>query len=443
MKIVYVGDNRHRQNFGCRATSTALSQIISEENEIVGRIYGDYTNFDPGNQFFYQHFPSFVYKRLGRKKESHREYIRQLFYAKNRIIKHGRYFFSNYDFISYDFEKSIKNLKRMIPANPELEAFDLDRYDFDALVVNGEGSFIFATPPWRECLIEAMLMYWAEKKGKKVYYLNGMLSDDPYSKRNYKTIDIVAPIFERAEVVGVRERFSLEYAKENFPKANIQYYPDALFSWYDLINDGFEVKNGKYFAGVNGATDEAYNELDFSEKYILVSGSSSVMLAADGDIKRIVSIYSKLTNELKEAFPEHKVYLVEVCEGDRFLRKVSEYTGAPLIASDTPIVAAGKILANADVFISGRYHPGILASLGGTPCVFMSSNSHKTKSVQEVLDYGDIVEYDVLPDKEERKKIVESAVKKVALGEALRETIRLRCRKLSEMTKEQGKLFRE
>ena len=54
MKIVYVGDNRHRGNFGCRATSTALSQIISEENEIVGRIYGDYTNVDTGELFFFK-----------------------------------------------------------------------------------------------------------------------------------------------------------------------------------------------------------------------------------------------------------------------------------------------------------------------------------------------------------------------------------------------------
>jgi len=33
MKIVYVGDNRTRGNYGCRATSTALSQIIGEEHE--------------------------------------------------------------------------------------------------------------------------------------------------------------------------------------------------------------------------------------------------------------------------------------------------------------------------------------------------------------------------------------------------------------------------
>lgn len=48
MRVVYVGDNRNRGNFGCRGTSTALSQLISQQNTIVGRISGKYTNWDTG-----------------------------------------------------------------------------------------------------------------------------------------------------------------------------------------------------------------------------------------------------------------------------------------------------------------------------------------------------------------------------------------------------------
>ena len=57
MKIVYVGYNRNRGNYGCRATSTALSQIISKENKIVGRVYDDYTNTNTGNLFFSKVYP--------------------------------------------------------------------------------------------------------------------------------------------------------------------------------------------------------------------------------------------------------------------------------------------------------------------------------------------------------------------------------------------------
>lgn len=48
-----------------------------------------------------------------------------------------------HDFASLDFEKAIQNLINCLPANPDLKELDLRQYDFDALVVNGEGSFIF------------------------------------------------------------------------------------------------------------------------------------------------------------------------------------------------------------------------------------------------------------------------------------------------------------
>ena len=57
MNIVYVGDNRNRGNFGCRATSTALSQLVGSENTIVGRVTGRYTHENNGNLFFVNCFP--------------------------------------------------------------------------------------------------------------------------------------------------------------------------------------------------------------------------------------------------------------------------------------------------------------------------------------------------------------------------------------------------
>ena len=440
MKIVYVGDNRGRGNYGCRATSTALSQIISNENEIVGRIYGDFTNHNTGELFFYKYLPSWVYKKLGKLK--HWKSLKKCLYAFNKKIKGKKFYFSNFDFIGYDFDKSIQNLIKCLPANPHLKDFDLRQYDFDALVVNGEGSFIFATPPWRECFIEAMLMHWAQKMGKKVYYLNGMLSDDPYSPRNKKSIELINDIFSKSEVVSVRENYSYDYAKENFKNINLKLYPDALFSWYKYVNDDFKITDGKYVVGKTGATDESFYKFDFSKPYICISGSSSVGLASSSN-QEVIDIYSDLVKEVKEAFPDSNVFLVDVSEADHFLNDVAKNTNTPIIPIDTPILAAAKILANAQVYISGRYHPSILASLGGTPCVFMSSNSHKTKSVQELLQYEEIKEFNVLPDKEERKKIIEQAKKSVEEGEKLRNKIKARCLELSNETMRQQELLKK
>ena len=439
MKIVYVGDNRHRGNFGCRATSTALSQIISDGNEIVGRIYGDYTNVDTGELFFLRWIPAWMYKKLGKLK--YWDYLKRGLYMFNRLLRKGHYYFSSADFINYDFDKSIERLIKCIPANPHLKDFDLRQYDFDALVVNGEGSFIFATPPWRECMIEAMLMYWAEKLGKKVYFLNGMLSNDPYSEKNQKTIDLIKPIFSKAEVISVREQYSYKYAQENFENINLQHYPDALFSWYDMVNDDFKVTNGKYIMGVQGATDESYKDFDFTKPYICVSGSSAVGNASK-DKNEAIEIYSSLVQEIKEEFKDYNVFLVDVCEGDAFLNEVSKITKTPIISIDTPILSAAKILANARVFISGRFPPAILPSLGGTPCVFLSSNSHKTRSVQELLQYDPIQEFSVLPNEEERKEIIKIARKKIEEGEKLRESIKSRCLELSNQTLRQKELLK-
>lgn len=439
MKIVYVGDNRNRGNFGCRATSTALSQILEEEHEIVGTVFGEYTNVNTGELFYYKYLPSWVYKKLG--KINNWEYIKSGLYLFIRFIKKGgNYFFSNFDYLGYDMDKSINNFIKCLPANPHLKEFDLRQYDFDALVVNGEGSFIFRNPPWRECLNELMLMHWAQKMGKKVYYMNGMLSDDPFTERNIKNIEVVKPVFEKSQAICVRERYSYKYAKEFFSNSVIKEYPDALFTWYDLINDDFKVIDGKYIMGMSGADNNSFRNFDFSKPYICISGSSAVGKATN-DKEEIVSRYVNLVDKIKKSFSLN-VFLVEVCEGDSFLREVGKRTNTGVISIDTPILSAGKILANASLYISGRYHPAILASMGGTPCVFMSSNSHKTRSLQELLEYDSIHEFYVLPSDKEITEMVARSKFLLNEGEDLRKRIKARTRKLSNSAKKMIEVLR-
>lgn len=430
MNIVYVGDNRNRGNFGCRATSTALAQIIEKNNKIVGTVTGRFTNNDTGELFYYKYLPSWLYKWVG--KLSSWRYFKPAFYMLFRMIRKGRqYIFSNFDYLEYDLDACIDNFIKCLPANQHLKEFDLRQYDFDALVVNGEGSFIFRVPAWRESINEAMLMHWAMKLGKKVFYMNGMLSDDPFTERNQEVVSLVKPIFENANIVGVREAYSEKFAHENFPNANIKFYPDALFTWYDYINDDFTISNGRYVMGMSGADNKSFKDFDFIKPYICVSGSSSIGKATN-DINKAIDIYSHLVNSLKNRL-EQSVFLVEVCEGDSFLREVSRKTNTGLISIDTPILAAAKILAHADAYVSGRYHPAILASQGGTPCIFMSSNSHKTKSLQELLGYEFVHEYYVLPSDSEIKEMVEKTYESIAAGKSLRDKIQKRCLKLKEM----------
>ncbi|MEY3403329.1 MAG: hypothetical protein RLZZ86_2945 [Cyanobacteriota bacterium] len=47
MKLLYVGDNRNRLNWGCRATSIALRQLLDSRFNVEKVIYGNYVAFAP------------------------------------------------------------------------------------------------------------------------------------------------------------------------------------------------------------------------------------------------------------------------------------------------------------------------------------------------------------------------------------------------------------
>ncbi len=432
MKIVYVADNRNRGNYGCRATSTALSQLISEDYEIVGRISGRYTHNDTGELFFVKWFPAKTYEVLGRLK--YWKDIKKIFYMFFRFLKRGgKYYYSNYDFISHDLDESINNLIKCLPANPALKEFDLRQYDFDALVINGEGSYIFSTPPWRESLIISMVIHWSQKLGKKVYFMNAMFSDSPYSDRNMKTIKVVNEILGKSQLVAVREPYSYNYAIETLKLNNPKIFPDALFTWYSIVNDEHKIMNGKYYIPHGFETDESYYEFDFTKPYICISGSSAAGKSAK-NTDELIKSYSNLVKKLRSKF-KGNIFLVHVCEGDDFLLDVGRETEAPVVPLNTPLIAAAKILSNARIYISGRYHPAIMASLGGTPCVFMSSNSHKTKSLQELLEYDEIIEFNVVPNKQECELIITQALFLYSQGSSLRDKINDRAKILCDDAK--------
>jgi len=438
MKIVYVGDNRVRGNFGCRATSTALSLLVGESHEIVGRITGKHTHFDTDELFFKESWPESVYTFWGsRKKWNH---IKKAFFLYTRFkTRGGKYYFSKYDFVSCDLEKSIHNLKKLIPANPNYKEFDLSQYDFDALVINGEGSFVFSTPIWRESLVISMEIYWALKMRKKVFFMNAMFSDDPHSTHNTQMIELVDGLLSKCNVVSVREEMSYEYANKYLPHVDPKLYPDALFNWFDLINDNHVVDDLKYYMAHSAECDEFYKGITFTEPYALVAASSADIVGNDYEVT--IKSYCNLVEKTKRELGIH-LYLIQVCEGDEFLNEVSRRTNTVIIPMETPIIAAAKILANARIFISGRYHPAIMASLGGTPCIFMSSNSHKTLSVQKILDYKDIKEFSVIPNAGECEEIVRMAKDKLEQGDVLRAEIKNRCRYLSKEAKKLQELIR-
>lgn len=394
--VLYIADNRNRENFGCRATSIALYQLLDEKFDIVGTISGKYTL---GEGLYFKPLPKAIYKLIGNSKK--RQSRVKLWNVGTRILFTDKIRLKWFSWVGYDMEKNVNNLLKILPANPELEELNLLNYDFDIMVINGEGTMIMTEPPRIDTLIYLMYCWWGKKLGKKVYFVNAMFSDCPVTGRNKRTVELSDTILKECDLIAVRDKFSLRYIEEYMPNCKAAMYPDALFSWKKYANNKEILENGRYCLPYGCETNEMFDKLDFTQAYICVSGSSLSVKNQES----AKQAYEELVSALKEKV-DVNVYLLEACSGDRFLREVGEKTNTPCITSAVPILAAAKILQQARVYISGRYHPAILSSLGGTPCVFFGSNSHKTSSLQEVLEYESIEEYSANPKGDEISTII-------------------------------------
>ena len=211
---------------------------------------------------------------------------------------------------------------------------------------------------------------------------------------------------------------------------NLIYCPDALFSWFDFYASELNklenlLLNYQYCCVFDGITE---NIIDFTKRYILMSGNSYAG-KSPGKVERSFTILASRLREMSQLYGL-QFYLIECCKRDNILRQISKRLKIPFIPVETNIRLAGYILGKAECFISGRYHPSIMASLGGTPCVFMGSNSHKMNSLQQVLGIpeDEQITFNALRDSDETEMIVRETEKCLRKS---RDEIKMICEKNS------------
>jgi polysaccharide pyruvyl transferase WcaK-like protein len=401
MKVFFVGDNRLRANYGCRATSIALSLLLTKENEIVSKLSGRQTHSGAGPIFHIPYLPRFFYQII-----SHLPGFRKVWQLVCRrwpVVP-----LSFMDFVRTSPEKSYQNLMRCLPANPQLQEFVDGLKESEILVINGEGTFIASTTTRRDALIYIMYIQWAKNNMKPVFLVNTILSFDPVEPSNEHSrywMNEFCKILKSCDKVYFRDPQSLEIYNEITPDSkNAEFVPDALFS----LNIKSKCHSGSliesYFSSIpfGEEIDANFLNLERSGKYIVVSGSSQAAHQQEAAKKT----YSNLIGSIISKFPNHLVILAESCEGDKFIRDISDQRGLPLLSVRSPLFAIMQVLGGAEAFISGRYHPAIMASISGTPCIFLGSNSHKCLSLQRVLGYSVPNEYPSLPSPSDVDKIV-------------------------------------
>ena len=295
----------------------------------------------------------------------------------------------------------------------------------DAIVVNGEGEMIFSTPARPTLLQTLAICALAKQRGKPVFYLNGMISRAPDGSALAETVASAARVLDGA-IVSVRDGRSQTTAAELLPALRPAFHADALFTWYRRFAhdpaDRYDPAALVPAFDRTGAVRPRVTDLP----YIAISGSS---LAARNQ-RAAADAYTLLAERLKSlAMP---LLLVATCGGDDFLGVVARRTGLPFLPVATPILAGAAVMANARLLVSGRWHPSIMAALGGTPCVFLGSNSHKTFSLQELLDYPAPREFPAIPDADAVEAIVTTARDTLAQGTDRRRAISQAAAKLDD-----------
>lgn len=428
MKALLVGDNTSNQNWGGRGASIALYQMLEEKFQITGTITGS-TFLLPGSGWpiigrpFLSPDASFGYvntllpprynwlfhhiraRRHARKIYDYYIRLEELFGAK--------------DFIAHDPAETVDNILCYKSKYKEIQEIYDKAQIADVLVIDGDGDVVFSTPPGRCSLFLLGMAALGLQLNKKVAFVNTMFSDCPITGRNLKTLKFARTTLSRCDAVVVRDYQSLEYVANEMPEVVCSIVPDSLFTWYSIIekNRSAVPGNGDFILPF---PESRYNlgKLDFSKPYICIGGSA---LASYDQINSI-DYFARLLVKIQEL--GYPVYLTENCGGDSFLQAVAIKEGVGLVPVQTSIFMSGAILANARLFVSGRYHPAILASLGGTPCIFLGADAHKMHSLQKLLEYEYIREFPVFPSSADIEEICYLAGEYLKQGETLREKMK-------------------
>lgn len=388
MKIVY-NDRRNRLNWGARSTGKALWMLLNKEHDIFYR-------FDLPVNFVLSRV-GLVFERLQQKSKAKLWFysirLLSLFFTKLPWWGPKRILTSNID------ETSALILK-YAQRNKYLKDLIENIKNADALVINGEGSLIIGNPTRKEVFFYFALIKIAKEFGKQTYYINAIASENTFTGKNDTDKIHFIESFVYCDKILVRDPYSLQYLINcNFPE-KIKYVPDSLFTWKKYLDHGLDVP--KFGDSILPFPDEItdYGKFDFNLPYLCITGSSIYITMSDGvNYDDVINRYILLVSKLKEL--GINIFLMESCSNDAFLYKVAKFTNTLVVPSKINLIQALSILAHARIYIGGRYHPGIMASLGGTPCIFLESNSHKTQSLQKMLDYDEVRTHSsFLPDKD-------------------------------------------
>lgn len=295
-------------------------------------------------------------------------------------------FGAKHDFIELnDPEKSLENFYKIKNKYKELnDLYELIK-SVDFICINGEGTFLISNNINRDPSYYFFIILLCKKMNKKVYLLNCMIDNYSLEKTSKESIAFFINYFQLLDGIVVRDYKSRSFLQDyNFN--NVFFCLDALFHWGNLFND-FELDEIK--------------KNPIGEKYFLLSGTSASKFY-EGLIEER---YNFLIESLK--IFGIKIVILESCIGDNFLRKIANKNDIIYVSIENELSLLYRYIVNSYIFISGRYHPTVVALSCGIPCISLKCNSNKMEFLQKTILDDRFNIFSPVPNDEEVECILE------------------------------------
>ena len=393
--VLLVSNQTDYVNWGARGASLALQQAIQAHFGNLQTLPGHYATRAIPVDFT---FPKTISSPLVLRQ--HRNSLLRAYYKLEEMLG------MKPDYIEDDPVQSVKNIlenKRYRNIGDIYEKV----YSADVVIVDGDGDLIFTTPARRIPKFNLAVIELAHQLGKEIHYVNSIFADCPVTGRNETLYKHAVATLSKCSTVAFRDPTSVQLARSASSNLDAEYVPDSLFLWYETLQDAAEnlPANGDYVIPYTREHPSYYGRLRFDRPYVCIAGGSRAAKFEEDPTQH----YVNLANEVYRTL-DLNVILMPTCRGDRFMYKVAAETGIPIVPTETPVMMAGAIVANAELFITGRYHPAIMASFSGTPCIFLEADSHKTCSLQQILGYAEERMFSASPTEREREEICSLAI---------------------------------
>ncbi|WP_421656732.1 polysaccharide pyruvyl transferase family protein [Leptothermofonsia sp. ETS-13] len=420
MKVFFVNDTSDSKNWGCRATTGALRRMVNETGivDITHTLYLKRmslseryisSNFKEIEDIFtsiFEHLPTG--KSLTR-------YVQQRWIGPrwNRIA-------GARDVIPNFFEEFPIFAQKMLSG----EILQLERKaleECDLVFINGEGSIYDRQRKGRMMLFIA---YLAKVHFGKPCVLANHTADvhDPIMA------EMVAQVYPLLDDVIFREPLSAEACQAFVREDNSALAADAAFT-YQPVEKTLLASLGSrdgYFS-IHPDSASGFNP---SQPYICVGGSS-IYLRRDRPSYDPIPGFKILCEKLRQ-YVAPVVLTAPDPVDEKIFRPIAQELNLPLISLTTPTQQAVDILGNADVYISGRWHPSILALTGGTPIVTFTANTYKTQALVQQMGL-DAPTFDALNLHKEAGDVVDLAKFYLDQGESLRSKIRSQAEMMAQL----------